>query len=103
MTYSRVSSPILRLSDSPTQNMILILDNYDSFTYNLVHLIGRHTEALEVVRNDAITVDDVVAMHWNYICQPITDSERDQLDRLHRLHLDIVNADTRRLAGTIER
>ena len=49
------------------------------------------------------TVDDVVAMHWNYICQPITDSERDQLDRLHRLHLDIVNADTRRLAGTTER
>lgn len=42
--------------------MILVIDNYDSFTYNLVHLIGQHTEALEVVRNDAITVDDVREM-----------------------------------------
>lgn len=42
--------------------MILIIDNYDSFTYNLVHLVGRHTADLEVVRNDALTVDDVRAM-----------------------------------------
>lgn len=42
--------------------MILVIDNYDSFTYNLVHLIGQHSEDLEVVRNDAITVDDVREM-----------------------------------------
>jgi anthranilate synthase/aminodeoxychorismate synthase-like glutamine amidotransferase len=42
--------------------MILIIDNYDSFTYNLVHLVGRHTDAIEVVRNDALTVDEVQAM-----------------------------------------
>jgi anthranilate synthase/aminodeoxychorismate synthase-like glutamine amidotransferase len=42
--------------------MILIIDNYDSFTYNLVHLVGRHTDAIEVVRNDALTVEDVRAM-----------------------------------------
>ncbi len=42
--------------------MILIIDNYDSFTYNLVHLVGRHTEDLEVVRNDALTVEEVEAM-----------------------------------------
>lgn len=42
--------------------MILIIDNYDSFTYNLVHLVGQHTEELEVVRNDKLTVDDVRAM-----------------------------------------
>jgi len=40
-------------------DMILILDNYDSFTYNLVHLVGRHTDDVEVVRNDKITVDGV--------------------------------------------
>ncbi len=42
--------------------MILIIDNYDSFTYNLVHLVGRHTEAVRVVRNDALTVDEARAM-----------------------------------------
>ncbi|MDX1546683.1 MAG: hypothetical protein R3247_06830, partial [Rhodothermales bacterium] len=42
--------------------MILILDNYDSFTYNLVHLVGQHTRALRVVRNDAMTVEEIEAM-----------------------------------------
>lgn len=41
--------------------MILIIDNYDSFTYNLVHLVGRHTDDLEVIRNDDWTVDQVAA------------------------------------------
>ena len=41
--------------------MILVIDNYDSFTYNLVHLIGRHTDDIEVVRNDKMTVDEVRA------------------------------------------
>ena len=39
--------------------MILIVDNYDSFTYNLVHLVGAHTDAYRVVRNDALTIDEV--------------------------------------------
>ena len=42
--------------------MVLIIDNYDSFTYNLVHLVGEHTEALEVIRNDDKTVAEVKAM-----------------------------------------
>ena len=41
--------------------MILVLDNYDSFTYNLVHLLGAHTDDIEVVRNDALTIEDVRA------------------------------------------
>jgi len=39
--------------------MILVLDNYDSFTYNLVHLVGRHTSDVTVIRNDDRTVAEV--------------------------------------------
>lgn len=42
--------------------MILIIDNYDSFTYNLVHLIGAQGPAIEVKRNDALSADDALAM-----------------------------------------
>jgi anthranilate synthase component 2 len=40
---------------------ILLIDNYDSFTWNLVHLIGALGPDVEVVRNDALTADDAVA------------------------------------------
>lgn len=43
--------------------MILILDNYDSFTYNLVHLVAQHTDDYRVERNDALTVDEVEALN----------------------------------------
>jgi len=39
--------------------VILVLDNYDSFTYNLVHYIGECGEEVMVVRNDEITVEQV--------------------------------------------
>ena len=42
--------------------MILVIDNYDSFTYNLVQFLGELGEALRVVRNDAITVDAVASL-----------------------------------------
>ena len=42
--------------------MILMIDNYDSFTYNLVQYIGELGGDLRVVRNDATTVDELVAM-----------------------------------------
>ena len=41
--------------------MILLIDNYDSFTYNLVHFLGELGAVPEVVRNDKITVDDALA------------------------------------------
>jgi anthranilate synthase/aminodeoxychorismate synthase-like glutamine amidotransferase len=42
--------------------MIFILDNYDSFTYNLVHLVGRFRSDIEVKRNDEIELEEVAAM-----------------------------------------
>ncbi len=43
--------------------MFLVVDNYDSFTYNLVHLIGELGVELEVVRNDKITAQEALAMN----------------------------------------
>jgi para-aminobenzoate synthetase component II len=42
--------------------MILLLDNYDSFTYNLAQYLGQMGQQLEVRRNDQITVDEVAAL-----------------------------------------
>lgn len=39
--------------------MLLIIDNYDSFTWNLVHLVARGTDDLRVVRNDEWTIEDI--------------------------------------------
>ena len=41
--------------------MILVVDNYDSFTYNLVQALGAMGAAIEVFRNDKITPDEVEA------------------------------------------
>jgi anthranilate synthase component 2 len=42
--------------------MILVIDNYDSFTYNLVHFLGELGAKLLVKRNDKIGVDEAIAM-----------------------------------------
>ena len=47
---------------SPTSGLrVLMVDNYDSFTYNLVQFLGELGAELEVVRNDAATVDELLA------------------------------------------
>jgi anthranilate synthase component 2 len=46
------------LQDDP---MILLIDNYDSFTFNLVHFLGELGAKCEVVRNDQITVAEAMA------------------------------------------
>jgi anthranilate synthase component 2 len=40
--------------------MLLLIDNYDSFTYNLVHFLGELGATCEVHRNDKISVDEVI-------------------------------------------
>jgi anthranilate synthase/aminodeoxychorismate synthase-like glutamine amidotransferase len=47
--------------------MILVIDNYDSFTYNLVQELGEMGAGLYVVRNDQITVTEIRAMQPSHI------------------------------------
>jgi anthranilate synthase/aminodeoxychorismate synthase-like glutamine amidotransferase len=42
--------------------MIVIVDNYDSFTYNLAQLVGSMTSSLDVIRNDRLTVPELLAL-----------------------------------------
>ncbi|MCV2875400.1 aminodeoxychorismate/anthranilate synthase component II [Rhodobacteraceae bacterium XHP0102] len=42
--------------------MLLLIDNYDSFTYNLVHYLGELGAETRVLRNDALTVTEALAM-----------------------------------------
>jgi anthranilate synthase/aminodeoxychorismate synthase-like glutamine amidotransferase len=48
--------------------MMLIIDNYDSFTYNLVQYFGELGADLVVKRNDQVTLDEVAEMHPDRIC-----------------------------------
>ena len=48
--------------------MLLILDNYDSFTYNLVQYFGELGAEMRVFRNDALSVADVIALKPERIC-----------------------------------
>jgi len=43
--------------------MLLLIDNYDSFTYNLVHYLGELGAEVSVFRNDAIDVQAAMALH----------------------------------------
>ena len=42
--------------------MILLIDNYDSFTYNLYHYLGELGATVKVYRNDKITLDEIAAI-----------------------------------------
>lgn len=43
--------------------MILMIDNYDSFTYNLVQYLGEMGQELVVKRNDAITITEIADLN----------------------------------------
>ncbi|MCP4649901.1 MAG: aminodeoxychorismate/anthranilate synthase component II [PVC group bacterium] len=47
--------------------MILLIDNYDSFTYNLVQYFGELKQKLKVIRNDKITIDRIKRLKPDYI------------------------------------
>lgn len=47
--------------------MILLIDNYDSFTYNILHLIGEFREDIHVIRNDSCKVSEIMDMKPSHI------------------------------------
>ncbi len=48
--------------------MLLVIDNYDSFTYNLVQYFGELGASMEIHRNDALTLDAIRALAPSKIC-----------------------------------
>jgi anthranilate synthase/aminodeoxychorismate synthase-like glutamine amidotransferase len=55
--------PLKPASDSYNRAVIFVLDNYDSFTYNLVQYLGELGAEVEVRRNDEVTIEEIEAMH----------------------------------------
>jgi anthranilate synthase component II len=47
--------------------MIVLIDNYDSFSYNLYQLVGTLNRDIRVIRNDALTVDEVRALRPSHV------------------------------------
>lgn len=47
--------------------MILLIDNYDSFSYNLYQLVGAIVPDIRVIRNDAMTAEEIGALHPSHI------------------------------------
>lgn len=47
--------------------MILLIDNYDSFSYNLVQLAGSVNPDIKVIRNDAMTVEEIEKLNPSHI------------------------------------
>ncbi|MAW64470.1 MAG: anthranilate/aminodeoxychorismate synthase component II, partial [Acidobacteria bacterium] len=47
--------------------MVLVIDNYDSFTYNLVQYLGELGEEPEVRRNDQLTIDEIATLAPSHI------------------------------------
>lgn len=73
--------------------MVLVIDNYDSFTYNLVQYLGELGQQVRVVRNDEVSVEEIEHISPEYIIispGPCTPNEAG-------ISLDVV----RRLAGKI--
>lgn len=57
--------------------MILLIDNYDSFSYNLYQLIGEIEPDIKVIRNDEMTVDEIESLApEKIILSPVPEDRR---------------------------
>jgi len=64
--------------------MILVIDNYDSFTYNLVQYLGELGAELQVYRNDAICLDEIRKFQGSYLsCTSCTNIQYQAAVKLH--------------------
>ena len=50
--------------------MLLMIDNYDSFTYNLVQYLGELGQEVRVYRNDEIDVEGIISLTPEYLVVP---------------------------------
>jgi len=57
--------PVSRQAASGRPRRLLVVDNYDSFTYNLVQYLGELGVELDVIRNDKATVDGLLEQQWD--------------------------------------
>jgi anthranilate synthase/aminodeoxychorismate synthase-like glutamine amidotransferase len=73
--------------------MIFVLDNYDSFTYNLVQYLGELGAEMRVARNDTLTVDDVARLDPEAIVISPGPGNPDgagiTLELIHRFHAQV--------------
>src|SRR5687768_6350615 len=60
--HEGVSFKGLNLQNALIKEMLLVIDNYDSFTYNLVQYLGELGETVEVRRNDEVTLAEIESM-----------------------------------------
>ncbi|HWH75364.1 MAG TPA: hypothetical protein VNV16_13990, partial [Methylibium sp.] len=56
--------------------MLLMIDNYDSFTFNLVQYFGELGEDVRTFRNDEITLEQIAALNPDRICSSVISSLR---------------------------
>lgn len=81
--------------------MILLIDNYDSFTYNLYQYMGIFEKDIKVVRNDKVTIEEIEQLNPDRIVlSPGQKSERSR--NLHRCCKTFLSekADSWYLSGT---
>ena len=69
--------------------MILMIDNYDSFTYNLVQYLGELGQSLKVFRNDKITLDKIKALGPKSIVISVKENLRLRLMIIYSVLMDI--------------
>ena len=81
--------------------MLVLIDNYDSFTYNLVHFLGELGARAEVIRNDKATPEEIIARAPSGIVISPGPCDPDQagicLDLITRVNGD--DSDTGRVSG----